>query len=166
MDKHINKKLEEHIEKIIDHVDKYINNNTITDTNKNNIVNIIKNFPQLSLSNDDLQKKRRAKNKIPLYLKCNACRANGEQCSRRKKDDLEYCGTHEKNRPYGEFSNNQLADTYKKVEVWSQDINGILYYIDNNNNVYKTQDIISNIVNPSVIYKYEYNNGVYKIINM
>tara|TARA_Y100000389_G_scaffold193871_1_gene223164 strand:+ start:4010 stop:4507 length:498 start_codon:yes stop_codon:yes gene_type:complete len=163
MNKHINIKIEEHRNKLIDHVEVYINNNTIDELNKNNILNIIKNFPILSLCNDDLQKKRRAKNKIPLYLKCNACRANGEQCSRRKKDDLEYCGTHEKNRPYGEY-NNQLGDTYKKVEVWSQDINGILYYIDNNNNVYKTQDIISNIVNPSVIYKYEIDNGVYKIL--
>ena len=33
-------------------------------------------------------------------MRCSACRASGEQCSQ-KKDDKEYCGTHEKNRPHG-----------------------------------------------------------------
>ena len=30
------------------------------------------------------------------------------------------------------------------MSVWPQEINGILYYIDNYNNVYKTEDIIAN----------------------
>ena len=166
MDKQINNKISIHIRDIVDHVDQYIKTNTIDDNNKTNIVNIIKNFPELKLTSDDLQKKRRTKNQIPLYLKCNACRANGEQCSRRKRDNYDYCGTHEKNRPYGEYNNGENVQTYKKVEVWTEDINGIIYYIDNNNNVYKTQDIISNVINPSVIYKYQYLDGVYKILDI
>ena len=43
----------------------------------------------------------------------------------------------------------------KKVTVWAQDINGIIYYIDNNKNVYDPQDILDNKVNPTVIAKWE-----------
>ena len=42
----------------------------------------------------------------------------------------------------------------KKVEVWVQEIKGISYYIDNVNNVYKPEDILSNIINPSIIAKW------------
>ena len=43
----------------------------------------------------------------------------------------------------------------KKREVWAQDISGIIYYIDANNNVYDHNDILNNIVNPKIIAKYE-----------
>jgi hypothetical protein len=51
----------------------------------------------------------------------------------------------------------------KKVEVWAQDIKGIIYYIDKSNNVYKAEDIMSNKKNPSVIAKYEKNGDDYTI---
>ena len=166
MEKHINEKISLHFNSLSKNINEYLKSNSIDDDNKYNIINIIKNFPELNLCSADLQKKRRTKNQIPLYLKCNACRANGEQCSRRKRDNCEYCGTHEKNRPYGEYTMAVKVDNYKKIEVWTEDINGIIYYIDNQNNVYKTQDIISNVINPSVIYRYECIDGVYKILDI
>lgn len=166
MEKQINEKLALHIKNIIIHVDNYLKSHNIDNENKFNIVNILTNYPELKLTTEDFQKKRRAKNQIPLYLKCNACRANGEQCSRRKRDDNDYCGTHEKNRPYGEYNTEKEVETYKKIEVWTQEINGIIYYIDNNNNIYKTHDIISNVINPSIIYKYECVDGIYRILNI
>ena len=42
----------------------------------------------------------------------------------------------------------------QKVEVWAQDIQGIIYYIDKTGNVYQTEDIISNKMNPKIIAKY------------
>ena len=51
----------------------------------------------------------------------------------------------------------------KKVEVWAQDIHGILYYIDNKNNVYQPEDILSNKINPKVIAKYIKTNEIYSI---
>ena len=44
--------------------------------------------------------------------------------------------------------------TTKKVEIWAHDIQGIIYYIDNNNNVYQAEDIVGNKENPKVIAKY------------
>ena len=50
--------------------------------------------------------------------------------------------------------------------MWVQDINGIVYYIDNNNNIYKTEDILSNITNPAIIAKYKIDeNGNYIYVN-
>jgi hypothetical protein len=51
-----------------------------------------------------------------------------------------------------------------KVEIWVQEIKGINYYIDNVNNVYKTEDIISNKTVPSIIAKWKLNtNNKYTI---
>ena len=50
-----------------------------------------------------------------------------------------------------------------KVEVWAQDIQGIVYYIDKFNNVYDTADIIKNQVNPKIIAKYVKTGESYSI---
>jgi len=44
--------------------------------------------------------------------------------------------------------------TTKKVEVNAVDIKGIVYYLDNDGNVYDTEDIVSNNKNPRIIAKY------------
>jgi hypothetical protein len=56
-----------------------------------------------------------------------------------------------------------LTITYsstQKIEVCAQDIQGIIYYIDKNNNVYKAEDVITDKVNPKIIAKYS-KNGEY-----
>ena len=110
------------------------------------------------LKAEDFQKRKRTKNTIPLHIQCHAKRANGCQCSRRKKEGSIFCGTHIKGTPHG-FINVSTETTEtnskKKVEVWLEDIMGIFYYIDNNNNVYETQDIIKSVDSPKIIAKYE-----------
>jgi GH25 family lysozyme M1 (1,4-beta-N-acetylmuramidase) len=54
-------------------------------------------------------------------------------------------------------------NTTQKVEVYAQDIQGIIYYIDKNNNVYQAEDIISNKVNPKIIAKYAKDGEKYSI---
>jgi hypothetical protein len=49
------------------------------------------------------------------------------------------------------------------VEVWAQDIQGIVYYIDKSNNVYQAEDIVSNKINPKIIAKYLKNGEHYSI---
>jgi hypothetical protein len=57
-----------------------------------------------------------------------------------------------------------IAVPTKKKEIWVQEIKGIDYHIDNENNVYKHEDIISNKQNPSVIAKWTLTEeGQYKI---
>ena len=51
----------------------------------------------------------------------------------------------------------------QKIEVWAQDIQGIVYYIDKAYNVYQAEDIIINKLNPKIIAKYIKNGDVYSI---
>ena len=53
--------------------------------------------------------------------------------------------------------------TEYKLEVSAIDIKGIVYYIDNNSNVYDTSDILANKKNPRVIANYERNGDEYVI---
>ena len=129
-------------------------------------------FP--ALVEEDYTKKRRVKNPIPFHEKCIAKRANGEQCSRRKKKDSDYCGTHNKARPHGVITlsheeENMEGDNVvkKEIEVWLEDINGIMYWINDVGTVYHPDDIRANIENPRVIAHYEKSvvdgDEVYKI---
>ena len=70
---------------------------------------------------------------------------NEEQRNRRKKDDELYCETHIKGTPNGGRIHEKTQSTIsKKITVWYEDIMGIQYYIDDNNNVYKPEDIMNN----------------------
>jgi hypothetical protein len=124
----------------------------------------IYDYERLTFSKEDLQKRKRVKNFVPMFDRCCAKRANEEQCTRRKKDGNEYCGTHMKGTPHGIIdAQNEVKINYQKIEVWAQDIQGIIYYIDKNNNVYQAEDIISNKMNPKIIAKYVKNGEIYSI---
>ena len=115
----------------------------------------------------DFTKRKRVKNKIPLGDRCCAKRADGGQCTRRKKNDQDnYCGTHMKGTPHGTI-NVIVSDLVGvKKEVWVEEIGGIMYYLDNNNNVYNAEDIMSNRTNPKIIAKWEKTlRGEYEICN-
>ena len=119
---------------------------------------------KLKLSKEDFMKRKRIKNVVPVFDRCHAKRANGEQCTRRKKEGCLCCGTHSKGTPHGMFDNLEPAVTNIKVETWVQDIKGIMYHIDNQGNVYDPEDIVANKMNPNVIAKYvKQENGEYSI---
>ena len=54
-------------------------------------------------------------------------------------------------------------DTKKYDKILEVHSSGIIYYIDDDYNVYDTIDIHNNITNPKVIAKYTNENGLYKI---
>ena len=137
-----------------------------SDMKSTQLLQYIYDYDRLSFNKEDFQKRKRVKNFVPVYDRCCAKRANDEQCTRRRKDSSEYCGTHVKGTPHGivvENANEQQKNNTHKVEVWVQDIQGIVYYIDNSNNVYDTADIIKNQVNPKIIAKYIKNGETYSI---
>ena len=111
-------------------------------------------YPSLNYEKEDFQKRKRVKNMVPHFDRCNACRASGEQCTRRRKEGSEYCGTHAKGTPHGQVEQQEVKPVMTKVEVYLQEIQGINYYIDKELNVYKTEDILSNSKNPQVIAHY------------
>ena len=121
------------------------------------IMAFIYSADKLKLSKEDFMKRKRIKNVVPVYDRCHAKRANGEQCTRRKKDGGACCGTHAKGIPHGMFDILEPAVTSIKVDTWVQDIKGIMYHIDSEGNVYDPEDIVANTMNPNIIAKYAKN---------
>jgi hypothetical protein len=128
------------------------------------LLQYIYDYDRLSFNKEDFQKRKRVKNFVPIFDRCCAKRASNEQCTRRRKDGSEYCGTHLKGTPHGIVdATSEPKNTTQQVEVYAQDIQGIIYYIDKNNNVYQAEDIISNKVNPKIIAKYAKDGDKYTI---
>jgi len=112
----------------------------------------------ITLQKEDFAKRKRVKNIVPFFDRCVACRANTEQCTRRKREKSNFCGTHIKGTPHGVIKEHDIASQIeKKVSIWVCDIKGIMYYIDNDNNVYDSEEVMKNKVNPKIIAKYEKN---------
>ena len=156
MERRLNKKAETYITTFKDNIrEKATQLGLSNDIKSTQLLQYIYDYDRLSFGKEDFQKRKRVKNFVPIYDRCCAKRAAGEQCTRRRKEGSEYCGTHMKGTPHGimDTSDEPKINT-TKVEVWAQDIQGIVYYIDKFNNVYDTADIIKNQVNPKIIAKY------------
>ena len=125
----------------------------------NDLLEFVYEYERLMFNKDDLSKRKRVKNSIPTQNRCNAKRANGEQCTRKRKDGCEFCGTHAKGVPYG-LSAEECVVCTKQIDVFATDIMGIVYYIDKFNNVYKTEDILEKKTDPAIIAKCKKINGV------
>jgi hypothetical protein len=111
----------------------------------NAMISFVYNYEKLRLNKDDFMKRKRVKSVVPIYDRCCAKRASGEQCTRRKKGNEMYCGTHIKGTPNSvmeEPSGEAPTTKNVKVDIWAQDIKGIIYYIDKAGNVYDTEDIM------------------------
>jgi hypothetical protein len=156
MERRLNKKAENYIATFKDSIrEKATQMGMSKNEQMNQLLQYIYDYDRLSFIKEDFQKKKRVKNFVPIFDRCCAKRASNEQCSRRKKEGSEYCGTHLKGTPHGIVDNqNEVKNTTQKVEVYAQDIQGIVYYIDKNFNVYQAEDIISNKINPKIIAKY------------
>ena len=131
---------------------------------KSEFLQFIFDYDSINMSKEDFSKRKRVKNIVPNQLRCCAKRANGEQCTRRKKDDLEFCGTHIKGTPYGKLDYDVNEPTLaKKKETWVQEIQGIQSFIDEDGNVYDPGEILRNKVNPTVIARYDKKGDSYSI---
>jgi len=165
MERRINKRIENYVTNFKDDIRKKAETlGLVNDLNLSQLVQYVYDYERLSLAKEDFMKRKRVKNAVHLSDRCCARRASNEQCTRRKKDGCEYCGTHLKGTPHGicESGDNDKPQG-QKIEVWVQDIQGIVYYIDKNNNVYQAEDIIVNKVNPKIIAKYVKHGDVYSI---
>ena len=107
------------------------------------------------------------KPKTPLELKnrCVAKLSNGGQCSRQSLKDGTLCGSHLNVQPYGMISTSEIKDGKEIVshEVFAVEIQGLVYYIDHLGNVFRTEDILLNAVNPAIIAKYVKTDSGYTI---
>ena len=134
---------------------------------RNNVINsqetidklceLIKTYQDLTITESDLKKKR-SRNTIPACERCNALRANGDQCTRRKKNNSMFCGTHSKGTPNGIYNNtDKESDCYEKREIEVVEYKGIPYYSDKQNRIYSHHDILQKIDSPTIIGKFIHN---------
>ena len=165
MEKRLNKKIEIYITSFKDSIRDKINTLTFVEKEKTNeVLEYIYDYERLVMAKDDLMKRKRIKNAIPVMNRCNAKRASGEQCTRRRKDKCDFCGTHAKGTPHGLVQTDGCSDcNVQKLEVVAEEICGIVYFIDKFNNVYNTEQILEGKQNPAVIAKYITHNGKYAI---
>jgi hypothetical protein len=167
MEKRLNMRIETYITTLKDDIRKKIIELGFEEKPKTNeLIEYVYEYERLILAKDDFAKRKRVKNAIPVSNRCHALRANGEQCTRQRKDNCEFCGTHSKGVPHGLLSQNGLPTPpiTQKLEVIAEEIKGIVYYVDQFKNVYKTEDILANKQNPEIIAKYEKNvSGCYSI---
>lgn len=165
MERRLNKKTETYITSFKDNIrEKATQMGVIKNDHVSQLIQYIYDYDRLTFNKEDFQKRKRVKNFVPIFDRCCAKRASNEQCTRRKKEGSEYCGTHLKGTPHGIMdSQGEVKTTTQKVEVWAQDIQGIVYYIDKANNVYQAEDIVGNKTNPKIIAKYLKVGEVYSI---
>jgi hypothetical protein len=166
MEKRINQMIETFIVKFKNDIRLQVANESFQDTEKIvNVLEFINEYPHLILKKDDIIKPKRVKPELNIHYRCNAKRANNEQCTRRKKEGSEFCGTHAKGAPNGIY-NEDVSSTQNmhKIEVQAVEIHGIVYYIDATENVYSPEDVLSQKQNPAIIAKYQkLENGAYSI---
>jgi hypothetical protein len=165
MEKRLNKKAEVYVTSFKDDIrEKSSQLGLMANAQVNQLLQYIYDYDRLCFTKEDFQKRKRVKNHVPIYDRCCAKRATDEQCTRRRKEGSEYCGTHMKGTPHGIVDNQEEPkNNTQKVEVWVQEIQGIAYYIDKNSNVYQAEDIVSNTMNPKIIAKYVKNGEKYSI---
>ena len=164
MEKRLNKLSENYITNFKNNIrDKILEINFQEKIKINELMEFIYDYERLAFVKEDFIKRKRVKNSIPSTNRCNARRANGGQCTRRRKDNCEFCGTHSKGVPHGFMEEEDTSQSTQKLEVFAEDVQGIVYYIDKFNNVYKTEDIISGKENPDIIAKCIKNNSGYSI---
>ena len=163
MEKRISNKHRVYLQKFKDNIKQVISQTNCSAEAGNQILQYVYDYQPLIFGKEDFQKRKRVKNIVPFFERCCALRANKEQCTRRRKDGSKFCGTHIKGVPHGEINKTTQKPTHTKKIVRAQDIQGIIYYIDDENNVYDPHDVMNNIVNPKIIAKYVENDGKYSI---
>jgi len=164
MESRINKTIVTYVRSFKTDIGDKVKSMDLGDEKSNELMRFIFDYQKLTLKSNDFNKRKRLKNSIPVTNRCSACKANGDQCTRRRRGETEFCGTHSKGVPHGLIRENANVENQKQsVDIFGEDINGIIYYMDKFSNVYKMEDIIIQCENPSIIGNYTLINGVYEI---
>lgn len=168
MEKRINEQTRQYVSKFKEDIrDKIVELGIKDSEHINDLLEFVYEYKRLAFEKEDFMKRRRVKNSVPVENRCNAKRANGEQCTRKRREDCEFCGTHYKGTPHGiatsADSEDSCANDAITLEVFAEEIGGIVYYIDKFRNVYKTDDILQSRMNPSIIAKWEKTGDKYTI---
>jgi hypothetical protein len=118
MEKHLNKHIEAYIIKFKDDIRQKINDINFDEKKKiNELIEYVYEYTKLQLEKEDVIKRKRVKNAIPNANRCIGKLANDERCTRRRKKDSDFCGTHIKGTPNGSIQID-AAGEYNKDGVF------------------------------------------------
>ena len=97
MEKRVNQQLEKYLLQFKDHIKQKVTELGFEDKTKSNeLLEYVFEYKRLSFTKDDFIKRKRVQNIIPENNRCIAKKSCSEQCTRRRRSDSEYCGTHSK----------------------------------------------------------------------
>ena len=155
--------------KLQTHVDSYVTNfkGQVRDILLNNDQKSINDkleeifeIPPCLIDMKSFSRKKRARNIIADSERCCAFKAAQDRCTRKRREGHNVCGTHLKGTPHGMINEEIQEKTTKKIDVFTMDIGGIIYYVDNKRRVYSSTEIMSGKTNPTQIGCYNINaNG-------
>jgi len=138
MERRVAKKVEQHAVDFKTAIKDYLSSHNLAVVEQENggdrtsdFLKYVFDYAGVEFAKEDFQKRKRVKNVVPHCDRCVARRANGEQCTRRKSGDGPFCGTHAKGTPHGVHSSDaEVPNPAKKVEVWVEEIKGIIKRMD------------------------------------
>jgi hypothetical protein len=146
MENRIKKKVTSYINQFKDDIVTEMNSLQLNEDGNNEkmqkLAHYVTTYTRLNLLDDDFSKRKRVKNHVPQYDRCTAKRADGCQCTRRKKDSDNYCGTHLKGTPHGEIMQSE-GDKKKKVELTIINDKGISHYVDANGKQFSAEMVMN-----------------------
>ena len=169
MERRINAVIGEYIKKMKSDTMKYAQQLNITGNNGvQDVLQFVSDYERLELKEEHFAKRQRIKHVVAPEKRCNGRRGEGTQCTRRKQDGKEYCGTHMKTSALCELVNDDASASTssmespltKTLEVWSEEIKGIMYYVDVRGTIYDAEDIVCNKPSPRVLGTYNKETGV------
>lgn len=167
MDKKVNKIIETYVSSYKQDIKKKAISIGFNEQSKiEDLIEYVMEYERLVIPKEECIKQKRTKGPVSNVNRCLAIISTGGQCTRQRKQNCELCGTHTKGNTLGLVHPDDLEEpeTYT-LTVASIDINGIVYFVDDKNNLFNTEDIINEDDNPKIIGKATIENGVYKILS-
>ena len=164
MEKIINKNIQDYVTNFKSKINDKVQELDFNEKDKiNKLLECVFEHHRFVLKKEDLMKPKRVKTDIPCDHRCMSKLVNGEQCTRRKNKDGDYCGTHVKVVRPNSFVADVNVETKKSIKVYAENIHGIIYYIDEYLNVYNTEDILNEKEDPHIVAKAEKKGDKYII---
>lgn len=117
----------------------------------NELLKILQENLKFKIAKDAVHRQQRKQNTIPDTDRCIGLKLNGSQCTRQRRENSKFCKTHS-SAPNGELDQSQ--NKLIKSSVTATDVNGIIYFIDDNNLVFLTEDVMIGKTDPRCIGRY------------
>ena len=163
MEKIVNKRIEEYLQDFKNGIKQKVTELQFEEKENEKISELLEfvyEYERLAFQSSELTRpKREATTKavtvIEEQCRCKALRVSGEPCTRRKKINSDFCGTHDK-----EHVSLKSEPAIKQIEVTAEEMDGIVYYIDREGNIYHTEDIMSGKSYPRIIARIHRKEGV------